>query len=63
MVNVFESTLEGTSGEVIVSSGIGSQTPCFSLDSASGYIAFANEHNESFISLNMYDIHVIYTKH
>ena len=35
MVNVFESTLEGTSGEVIVSSGIGSQTPCSSLDSAS----------------------------
>jgi hypothetical protein len=32
--NVFESTLEWTYGEVIVNSGIGSHTPCFSLDSA-----------------------------
>jgi hypothetical protein len=36
MVNVLESTLEWTEGEVIVNSGIGSHTPCFSLDSASG---------------------------
>ncbi len=35
MVNVLESTLEWTSGEVIGNSGIGSHTPCFSLDSAS----------------------------
>jgi hypothetical protein len=34
MVNVL-STLEWTKGEVIVNSGIGSHTPCFSLDSAS----------------------------
>jgi hypothetical protein len=36
MVNVLESTLEPTEGEVIVNSGIGSYTPCFSLNSASG---------------------------
>jgi hypothetical protein len=36
MVNVLESTLESAKGEVIVSSGIGPPTPCFSLDSASG---------------------------
>jgi hypothetical protein len=35
MVNVLESTLESTSGEIIVSSGVGSHTPCFSLNSAS----------------------------
>ncbi len=35
MVNVLESTPEWTKGEVIVSSGRGSHTPCFSLDSAS----------------------------
>jgi hypothetical protein len=35
-VNVLESTLEWTKGEVIVNSGIGSHEPCFSLDSASG---------------------------
>jgi hypothetical protein len=35
MVNMLESTLEWTKGEVIVSSGRGSHTPCFSLDSAS----------------------------
>jgi hypothetical protein len=35
MVNALELTLEWTKGEVIVSSGIGSHTPCFSLDSAS----------------------------
>jgi hypothetical protein len=34
MVNVLESTLKWTKGEVIVNSGIGSHTPCFSLDSA-----------------------------
>jgi hypothetical protein len=36
MVNVLESTLEWTQGEVTLRSGIGSNTPCFSLDSASG---------------------------
>ncbi len=38
MVNVLESTLEWTKGEVIVSVDMGSHdshTPCFSLDSAS----------------------------
>ncbi len=34
-VNVLESTLEWTYGEVRVNSGIGFHTPCFSLDSAS----------------------------
>jgi hypothetical protein len=34
LVNVLESTLEWTKGDVIVNSGIGSHTPCFSLDSA-----------------------------
>jgi hypothetical protein len=29
MVNVLESTLEWTKGEVMVNSGIGSHTPCF----------------------------------
>ncbi len=33
MINVLESTL---ASEVIVNYGIGSHTPCFSLDSASG---------------------------
>jgi hypothetical protein len=36
MVNVLESTLDWTQGEVIIISGIGSHTPCFSLDSALG---------------------------
>jgi hypothetical protein len=36
MVNVLESTQEWKEGEIIVNSGIGSYTPCFSLDSASG---------------------------
>jgi hypothetical protein len=35
MVNVLESTLKWTLGEVIVNSGTGSHTPCFNLDSAS----------------------------
>jgi hypothetical protein len=35
MVNELESTLEWIYGEVIVNSGIGSHTPCFSLNSAS----------------------------
>jgi hypothetical protein len=35
MVKVLESTLEWTYGEVIVNYGIGSHTPCFSLDLAS----------------------------
>ncbi len=30
LANVLESTLEYTNGEVIVKSGIGSHTPCFS---------------------------------
>jgi hypothetical protein len=37
MVNVLYSTLEWTKGEVIVNSGIGSHTTCFSLGSASVY--------------------------
>ncbi len=36
MVHGTESTLESKYGEVIVSSGIGSHTSCFSLGSASG---------------------------
>ncbi len=32
MVNVLKLTLESTQDEVIVNSGIGSHTPCFSLD-------------------------------
>jgi hypothetical protein len=35
MVNVLESTLEWTQGEVIVNSDIGSHALCLSLDSAS----------------------------
>jgi hypothetical protein len=35
MVNELESTLGWIYGEVIVNSGIGSHTPCFSLNSAS----------------------------
>jgi hypothetical protein len=35
MVKYWKSTLEWTQGEVIVNSGMGSHTPCFSLDSAS----------------------------
>ncbi len=38
MLHVLESTLESTYGEVIAISGIGSHTPCFSLDSASGFV-------------------------
>jgi hypothetical protein len=38
MVNVLESTLEWTLGELIIDTGIHrSHTPCFSLDSASGF--------------------------
>jgi hypothetical protein len=36
MGHVLESTLESTKREVIVSSGIGPPTPCFSLGLASG---------------------------
>jgi hypothetical protein len=36
MVNVFGSTPEWTLDDVIVNSGVGSHTACFSLDSASG---------------------------
>jgi hypothetical protein len=36
MINVLESSLAWTLGEVIVNSGIGSHTPCFSSDSVSG---------------------------
>ncbi len=35
IVDVLESTLEWTYGEVIVNSSIGSQIPCFSLDTVS----------------------------
>ncbi len=50
MVNVLESTLEGTYGEVIFNSGIGSHTPCFSLDSASdGQVARTLCHLVNFI--------------
>jgi hypothetical protein len=38
MVNVLEPTQESTQGEVIVSSGIGSLTACFSLNTASDYV-------------------------
>jgi hypothetical protein len=37
MVNVLESTPEWILGEVLVNSGRGSHTPCFSLDSTSGW--------------------------
>jgi hypothetical protein len=33
MINVMELTVDWTKGEVIVGSGIGSHSPCFSLDS------------------------------
>jgi hypothetical protein len=35
MVHALESTMESTYGEVIVNSGIGSPTPCFSLNTVS----------------------------
>ncbi len=38
MVNVLESTLEGTKCAAIVNSDIGSYTPCFSLDNDSVYV-------------------------
>jgi hypothetical protein len=40
MVNVLKSTPEWTYGEYIVNSGIGFNTPCFSLDSASDRYPF-----------------------
>jgi hypothetical protein len=42
MVNVLESTLASTYGEVIVNYGIGSFTPGFSLDSASALLLPSN---------------------